>query len=393
VSEENSGKNRLWDGVSFNRPMVLKNACAALQLNERNTEAIGHYSGPGAENPPFLESVIPEIIPGHGRGCPECGAVLKVKKDTVPLNSNPTDLYWLQCSLHWDPKEGRDHGYGPFSKHRTFRNKEKNGYAKNAAKPKAQPKQHPPAPVTENPAKARLKRYLEAGTQNILLVGPAGTGKTTLAIDLASELKSQFALVTLSKTTAPEKVFGYTGIVKGETKYVETEFVRVARDGGIIVIDEIDNGNANMIVELNAFLANGIISTPGGIVRRHKSTVVIACGNTYGTGPTRSFVGRQALDAATLDRFMTITVNYHIPFERSFVGGSDELWAFVEKTRKAIDSSGIPRALGVRAVQRLKVISEVEGLPPDEAFNVMTGVECENWKTDELSRIGIVREA
>lgn len=385
---ENDKNNKIWDGHSFDRPMTRKNAQAAIEQNSKNSQGIGFYCGPANSfGIPNLEGVI-----SKSAGCPECNSAMKVKSEVVPLNSNPTAIFWLQCTAVWDSKEGRNHGYGPFSDHRTYRAKagnHTNTKKAEPAKPKKEPKKHAEPPASENPAKARLTRYIKAGQQNVLLVGPAGTGKTTLALDLATDMKREFALVTLSKTTAPEKVFGYTGIKGGETQYVETEFVKIAKTGGIVIIDEIDNGNANMLVELNAFLANGIISTPGGIVRRHKDTIVIACGNTYGTGPTRSFVGRQALDAATLDRFLTITVNYHIPFERSFVGGTDELWSFVERARKAIDSSGIPRALGVRAVQRLKIISEVEEIGPEEAFRIMTGPDCENWKTDELSRINV----
>jgi cobaltochelatase CobS len=45
-----------------------------------------------------------------------------------------------------------------------------------------------------------------------------------------------------------------------------------------------------------------------GMVTAHPDFRLVATGNTYGTGGDRQYVGRQALDAATLDRFVTIDV-------------------------------------------------------------------------------------
>jgi cobaltochelatase CobS len=44
------------------------------------------------------------------------------------------------------------------------------------------------------------------------------------------------------------------------------------------------------------------------MVKRHADFRCVASANTYGRGPDRAYVGRQALDAAFMDRFTVITI-------------------------------------------------------------------------------------
>src|SRR5262249_7314263 len=53
----------------------------------------------------------------------------------------------------------------------------------------------------------------------------------------------------------------------------------------------------------NAALANGQMAFPDGMVKRNADFLAVASANTYGRGPDRKYVGRQAIDMATLDRF------------------------------------------------------------------------------------------
>jgi len=47
--------------------------------------------------------------------------------------------------------------------------------------------------------------------------------------------------------------------------------------------------------------------------------VVIACANTFGTGPTAEFSGRNRLDAATLDRFAYLPWETDLGLEQALV--------------------------------------------------------------------------
>ncbi|MFC4014067.1 AAA family ATPase [Nonomuraea purpurea] len=140
---------------------------------------------------------------------------------------------------------------------------------------------------------------------HVLLVGPAGTGKSMLAKQAARSLGLEFQALSLGPTTPMSKIFGY---YDAHGNYHGTPFRRAFEHGGIMLFDEIDNGHPGLLAELNQALALGTCAFADGMVDAHENFRVVATGNTYGTGADRHYVGRQALDSATLDRFVVMDV-------------------------------------------------------------------------------------
>jgi len=76
----------------------------------------------------------------------------------------------------------------------------------------------------------------------------------------------------------------------------------------------------------------------------------VATGNTYGTGGDRQYVGRQALDAATLDRFVMIEVAVDEKLEENVAMGLApakkrlvrELLTEVRRLRKVAGDKQLP---------------------------------------------------
>jgi MoxR-like ATPase len=140
---------------------------------------------------------------------------------------------------------------------------------------------------------------------HLLLVGPAGTGKSMLATHAATALGLPLQAISLGPTTPMSKVFGY---YDAHGNYHDTPFRRAFEHGGVMLLDELDNGHPGLLAELNQALALGVCAFADGMVEAHPDFRLVATGNTYGTGGDRQYVGRQALDAATLDRFVVIEV-------------------------------------------------------------------------------------
>jgi MoxR-like ATPase len=138
-----------------------------------------------------------------------------------------------------------------------------------------------------------------------LLVGPAGTGKSMLAKHAAAALGLEFQALSVGPTTPMSKVFGY---FDAHGNYHDTPFRKAFEHGGIMLLDELDNGHPGLLAELNQALALGTCAFADGMVDAHPNFRLIATGNTYGTGGDRRYVGRQTLDAATLDRFVVVDV-------------------------------------------------------------------------------------
>ena len=153
---------------------------------------------------------------------------------------------------------------------------------------------------------------------HVLLVGPAGTGKSMLAAHAAQALGLELQAISLGPTTPMSKVFGY---YDAHGNYHDTPFRRAFEHGGVMLLDELDNGHPGLLAELNQALALGVCAFADTMVTAHPDFRLVATGNTYGTGGDRQYVGRQALDAATLDRFVTVDVEVDEKLEESVAFG------------------------------------------------------------------------
>jgi len=144
-----------------------------------------------------------------------------------------------------------------------------------------------------------------AARVHVFMVGPSGSGKSTLARQAADALGLSLYAVSLGPTTPTSKLFGFRA-ANGE--YARTPFREAYEHGGVMLIDELDNGHPGLVAELNQALANEHGAFADGMVDAHDDFRLAATGNTYGLGPDRRFVGRNQLDAATLDRFALLGV-------------------------------------------------------------------------------------
>jgi len=151
----------------------------------------------------------------------------------------------------------------------------------------------------------------------VYLVGPPGSGKSTIAKHIADDLGLEFHTKSCSIQTSEISLLGYQD---ANGRLVRTPLREAYEHGGVFLLDEIDAGSPAVLVVLNALLANGHCAFPDGLITKHKDFKFAAGANTFGTGASREFVGRQQLDAATLDRFAFIEMNYDRALEARLAG-------------------------------------------------------------------------
>lgn len=151
--------------------------------------------------------------------------------------------------------------------------------------------------------------------RNILLVGPAGCGKTTVAELLAKTLGLVFGKVGGSAGLSETHLLGKSNynLTKGTEKYRPSEFVTRYEQGGLMLIDELDAADQNVLLVLNPALdRSGMLPLVNRIdsplAKKHKDFVCVATANTFGRGAEKIYAGRNQLDGATLDRFTIGTV-------------------------------------------------------------------------------------
>lgn len=178
---------------------------------------------------------------------------------------------------------------------------------------------------------------------NVYLVGAAGSGKTHAAIQVAKALNVPFHF-----TGAVASEFKLTGFMDVQGRIVSTEFRKAYENGGLFLFDEIDASYPQAILAFNAALANDYMDFPDKRVPRHKDFYCIAAANTYGQGADRQYIGRNQLDAASLDRFVFIDWNYDENLERD-LAGNEEWSSYVQKIRRFITKSKIRHVVSPRA--------------------------------------------
>lgn len=154
----------------------------------------------------------------------------------------------------------------------------------------------------------------------VFMVGEAGSGKTHLVEQVAKVLNLNFYCVSVCAQTTCSSLLGY---MDANGKYVRSLFREAYEKGGVFLLDEIDNGNPNVLSVLNSAIANHVCSFPDAMVAKHPDFVLCASGNTYGHGANRKYVGRLEIDAATLDRFVFIEIGYDKKLERKICGNKN----------------------------------------------------------------------
>jgi MoxR-like ATPase len=195
---------------------------------------------------------------------------------------------------------------------------------------------------------------LAASRLPMLLVGSAGTGKTHAALQVSEALGLPFETISVGAQTSKSDLLGF---ITATGTYVPTAFRRCYESGGVYLMDELDAGNANVLTILNAALSNGSCPFPDKMITKHADFVFMGSANTFGLGASRQYVGRNQLDAATLDRFCTVSfdIDEKLEYLLSGAGSSDTAskWlATVRKVRSYVESEGIRALVTPRATYK-----------------------------------------
>lgn len=229
---------------------------------------------------------------------------------------------------------------------------------------------------------------LAAARENIYLVGPAGPGKTTLARQIATAIGAErYAFLSLTAGT-PETHFTGRFLPVGAGGmfcYVPSRFVECYEQGGLFLLDEIDNGDANTLAVINAAIDNGEMSLPNRpdnpVAKRHPDFVLIVAANTHGTGADRQYVGRNQLDAAFLDRFSAgmIEMDYDEDLEAALTPNYGEVRRVLQEYRRKARAAKLRRIISTRFICKCARL----GWALDR---VEKALFC-GWSADEVSKV------
>ena len=235
---------------------------------------------------------------------------------------------------------------------------------------------------------------LVAARENVYLYGPAGSGKNTIAEQIAEALGVEFYYQNTLVTK-----FDVSGYKNAQGEYEETAFYKAWKNGGLFFADELDNSTAEAIIALNAALANGYYTFPnsGEKVAKHQDFYCIAAGNTNGQGATEEYCGRYQMDESSRDRFAFIEIGYNEKIEESICGGHLDILEFVRDLRSVTKSLQIKLICGYRAISRLAKFYDMntkfvldsfifKGIAKDDIREIAAALSSKNKYTEEIKK-------
>jgi MoxR-like ATPase len=268
-----------------------------------------------------------------------------------------------------------------------------------------------------HPLMPKVLALANAGV-NVLMVGPAGAGKTHLAHDCAKALGRSFGSISLSAGVTESHLTGRLLPIgeNGRFGYIPSPFVRAYAEGGVYLFDELDAADPNVLLAVNAALANDGFDVEAraasGLetrVQRHAETIMLAAANTYGTGADTSYAGRNVLDAATLDRWYIVAVDYHREYEAMLGGVKPEetlktwqpmkrdekstkneqavLTKWVWAVRKAAQEKKYRRVVSTRMIEKA-----VRAISAGVSFDEIKKDLLNGWTYDEKRGLGSLAE-
>lgn len=261
-----------------------------------------------------------------------------------------------------------------------------------------------------HPMFEKVLRLVAAGV-NVLLVGPAGTGKTTLAHQVADALGLDFGALHCTAGASESQLLGWL-LPSGENgrfEYRPARFAELYKAGNsLFLFDELDAADPNFLMVANGALANGSLHVPQNFaepsIKRGERAYIMAAANTYGTGADMVYAGRNALDAATLDRFYVVHIDYDRELERGLTGRAksgaarwtpastdpltvqrdvEDLADWLDAARTRAEGNKLRRVISTRAYIKARA-ARAAGVPFAEIQRDLLA----GWTRDELAKVG-----
>src|SRR5213596_3041120 len=164
----------------------------------------------------------------------------------------------------------------------------------------------------------------------VLIIGPKGTGKTSLVRKFASEIGKTLYSINFSLRTRESHLVGTKTMNQGEVTFVEGILVKSMRDAGMLYLDELNAAEADVLLRLDEALDDRrqlvLKEAEGQLVSAASDWFVIATINPL------SHVGTKELPPQLLSRFPIRLrldyppedielqiINQHTPLENSKV--------------------------------------------------------------------------
>ena len=142
---------------------------------------------------------------------------------------------------------------------------------------------------------------------NVLLTGPAGSGKSQAVVQMAARLSAPLYVVNCSADTRGFNLLGSKGLHAGTTRFENGPVLEAYRRGAWLLLDEITAASPGVLQGLHTLLEQGprFQREDGTLVERGEGFQVFATSNVVGASAQQrqQYGGNHVMNMATLSRF------------------------------------------------------------------------------------------
>lgn len=153
-----------------------------------------------------------------------------------------------------------------------------------------------------------------ANDDALMITGPTGSGKTSLVEQIAARLNWPVQDVTCHGRLEFQDLVGAFQLVLGDTQFVHGPLAVAAREGHILLLNEVDHMDPAELTGLNGILEGSplVIAANGGeVIKPHPKFRIVVTGNSAGSGDsTGLYAGVMRQNLAFMDRFRVMKVDY-----------------------------------------------------------------------------------
>lgn len=181
---------------------------------------------------------------------------------------------------------------------------------------------------------------------SIWISGPTGCGKSLMVEQIAQSLGLPF--YSHIAAVMPSDLMGYldaTGTYRG------TQLFEAFTKGGVCLLDENDAYSERALLSINELIASGTAVFGNVRYTKHKDFILFAGANTWGSGATIEYTGRNRLDAAYLNRFdFRVAMDYDEKLEEAVMGKTE--WTNAcHKARKLARETSVKVIISLRHIK------------------------------------------